>query len=212
MNLLDPTGEYVVNCAQDDADCQKNAAAFEAARQELLKEEYDERVRAAAASWGELGEENGVTVTFGPLDEGIAGEGLPETDHTRKPEGHATLIAPFVIRAGLSGVELLATVAHEGSHVRDYQSFVAAFDPKKPFDSTHNITHEESERRAYMITHLVYTKNGRSFTPSFCSGCTLGSDVRLQGKVNQAINKIVTSSNGPYKDKLTVPLFPLWRR
>lgn len=107
---------------------------------------------------------------------------------------------------------LLATVAHEGSHVQSFQAFANGFNPNNPFDMTNNITHEESEKRAYQITHLVYLETRREkFEPSYCKPCAIGFGVAPVAKVNDAISRIVTSTAGPYAKNLGILLFPAWK-
>ncbi len=60
LRFVDPTGLYTTSCAGDKA-CEKDAKAFETARQTDLKSK-DESVRSAAAAYGATGEANGVTV------------------------------------------------------------------------------------------------------------------------------------------------------
>jgi uncharacterized protein RhaS with RHS repeats len=50
LSFTDPTGMYVTNCASGDKACQKNADAFEKARQHDLKSKNADIRNAAGAS------------------------------------------------------------------------------------------------------------------------------------------------------------------
>lgn len=74
LRFMDPTGQYVTNCASDDKKCNKAADQFETQRQKDLNSK-NKNVRAAAAAFGDQGADNGVHVGFADLgSQGLKGE------------------------------------------------------------------------------------------------------------------------------------------
>ncbi len=139
------------------AKCQKKydkkIDKFEKARQKDLKSK-DPRVRAAAASYGDRGQVNGVHVTVTKLGAGIKGSvydnsGIGKTDIDVK------------VNSNLSGKSLQETVAHEGSHVEDDQAY-----QNSPMDAfgNHgqglNLTHGQTEFNAYKTGAGVDREHG----------------------------------------------------
>jgi RHS repeat-associated protein len=160
--LLDPTGKYVCS---DGKRCEQ----FEKARQEALKSKDANTVRGAKA-YGDLSTkkgdkgDNGVYVGFADnLKDDRAGSvsrrdtGL-ELD-SNSPNGlRATL--NVTIQNDQAGNE--EVVAHEGSHVADYQDFVKALGSDGTVDARAdalNITHRQTETRAYLVS-IGYAQRG----------------------------------------------------
>ena len=160
--LIDPTGKYVCSDA-------KRCQQFEKARQEALKSKDADTVRGAKA-YGDLSTkkgdkgDNGVYVSFkdnlkddrgGSV--GRRGTGI-ELDPNSPNGMRATL--NVTIQSDLAGDQ--ETVAHEGSHVADYQDFVNAIGSDGSIDTRAdalNITHRQTETRAYLVS-IGYAQQG----------------------------------------------------
>ena len=153
--LLDPTGKYVCSDA-------KRCQQFEKARQEALKSKDADTVRGAKA-YGDLSTkkgdkgDNGVYVSFKDNlkdDRGgsVTRRGTGIELDPNSPNGmRATL--NVTIQSDLAGDQ--ETLAHEGSHVADYQDFVNAIGSDGSIDTKAdalNITHRQTETRAYLVS------------------------------------------------------------
>lgn len=193
MKLVDPTGEYVVQC-MDSADCEADKKAFEKARQDGLKSEV-EGERQAALAYGDPGVDNGVTVEFGAV-EGTDGGWTRSNGMDVKGDG---LVANVTvrIRTGLRGRELRAAVGHEGSHLQDRQAYVASADRKTGlFNEALNLTAYETESRAYLLTHRILKATGGS-APTY-GGVALGGRRITDAAVRKAIDTILANRDVPY--------------
>lgn len=198
MNLTDPTGLYVTTCGTGDTKCQKDAAAFEAARQMSL-ESSDPEIRQAAEAFGDPGVDNGVVVSFGDPGKGRLGTATSDvfakSDHTQM-----VTKSQVVIKSGLKGTKLRSVVAHEGSHVADAQAFAASFDMSSgKYDLSLNLTSYETEVKAFMITHSIYKTANEKFKPGCGKECFLGTTQRTEADARRAIDRILADPNGAYK-------------
>ncbi len=197
QKYTDPTGLYTLRCVTDDEQCAADAEAFEKARQQLLKSK-DAEIATAAAAWGDPGQENGVTLAFGSPGDAASGVVSIQGPYLQ-PNGTMQMVASATILQGLRGTELLNAVAHEGSHIRDAQTFVATFTITPTFwDVTKNLTLFQTEMNAFRITHKVYSSANQSFSAG-CRGCRLGAGVRTRADVDLAITKILADPDGQYK-------------
>lgn len=186
----DPSGLYT--CA-DDPKCQsKLDKTFESARQNDLRSRDADIVRSAEA-YGDPTKDNGVTLQFGNPGKGEGGTtvsslGSDSQDHLRA--NSLVTISPKV-----SGSDLDALVAHEGSHALDAQTEVSRINATgSNFRQVLNIHERESEVRAYGMTNAVLSSG--NVTRSFCAGdCKLGAGVP-PWEVQQSIDKIL--SLAPY--------------
>lgn len=160
--LLDPTGKYVCS---DGKRCEQ----FEKARQEALKSKDVDTVRGARA-YGDLSTkkgdkgDNGVYVSFADNLKGDRAGSVSRRDtgielDSNSPNGlRATL--NVTIKSDQAGNE--EVVAHEGSHVADYQDFVNAIGSDGTVDARAdalNITHRQTETRAYLVS-IGYAQRG----------------------------------------------------
>lgn len=92
------------------------------ARQEQLKSS-DESIRNAAAAYGELGDKNGVTVTFATAKElGGAFNGDTTAQQPKNGSEQASATYDVRIKAGMRGSDLANAAVHEGEHVRNAQT------------------------------------------------------------------------------------------
>ena len=84
--------------------------------------------------------------------------------------------ATVVVLPTLRGVNLQAAVVHEGSHLEDFQRFLASFDKQGNANAALNISTKESEQRAYglngdlaRLTGETIRYNGGTFKPIMTS-------------------------------------------
>lgn len=196
VRLTDPTGRYVTTCAAGDSACEKEATAFENARQQALKSS-DTAVSESAAAYGDPGQENGVTVSFQDPGKGLGG--TTNADARASADGSSiSLVADVVIRPGMSGTQLVGIVGHEGSHIRDARAFVATISIESgTWDVSKNLTQYQTEMNAFRITHTVFAAANEKFD-SGCQGCTLGRGRRTGADRDQAIKRILADPSGPY--------------
>lgn len=210
LKYVDPSGRYVVTCAAGDKACNDDAAAFEAARQENLKIK-DQAVRQAALAYGDPGQVNGTTLAFG--DPGKSADGATQPYVQGQSDGSVSLVASVTIRAGIRGTELRAALAHEGSHLRDAQAFVATFTLNaESWDRSLNLTTFATEMKAYHLTQSILAGAGEKRRIG-CVGCILGAGLR-PAEVDQAIKRILADPNGTYRVTPEAPgvlQFPEWQ-
>jgi RHS repeat-associated protein len=203
INLTDPTGRYTTSCSPDDQACLDSAKAFEVARKRNL-ESRDESVRSAAASYGDPGKENGVTVGFGDLGPGKDGVASGTIDAAT---GVFRANMNVTIKSGLSGTVLEGAVAHEGSHVADAQRFAASFsitpDAIK-YTRSLNLTSYQTEMNAYRVTHSVYARGNQLF------GGLLGAGIKASS-VEGNIETILLKNYGVTRTKQGELQIPAWR-
>jgi RHS repeat-associated protein len=155
LRFLDPSGQYL--CSGTREQC----AAVEAARQNDLNSK-DKKVKQAAQAYGDAGVDNGVFVGFADIKSGEGGTVTFGKDKNGKADGtvHVTFSAEQMKAAKDLPEGLDATVAHEGSHVKDDKKLIDSQYAKK-----NDITHRETEHRAYDVSHRVISEElGRNAT------------------------------------------------
>jgi RHS repeat-associated protein len=155
LRFVDPTGAYLVNCAQGDKKCNKAADNFEKQRQKDLNSK-DRKVSDAAAAWGDRGTDNNINVTFKPQAQVDADAGNTDTSHKRVDafvtpgarQGQPDINAEF--SESLGGKDLQRTIAHEGSHLEDELAFIHSWDPwNGRYEGGLNPTHFSTEFQAF---------------------------------------------------------------
>ena len=156
LRFMDPTGQYVTNCASDDKKCNKEVNRFEKQRQKDLKSK-DPNVRAGAAAFGDRGKDNGVHVGFVDLaSQGYKGE----VDAISK-SGNGKTDVEVTIDSALKGKSLQETIAHEGTHVLTDLNFLNSFDSGTAmYNGLLNVTHGETEALAYQAGAGVTREHG----------------------------------------------------
>ena len=177
-----------------------SSSAFEEARQANL-EEKDEAVRQTALGYGDPGEDNGVIITFGNLGKGVGGSLVADISYD-SAAGKFLFHATATFSTDLSGDELRAAAGHEGQHLLDAQSFFATLDHQTgSFDSSKNLTIEQTERNAYLISHRILSIAGSNIKYAARGGpVKLGTGV-VQKLAERRIEDIL---KGPhYAHKLT---------
>ena len=184
VRYVDPTGLYVVDCQLEPKKCEKETERFEKNRQDLLKSKDPEKA-AAAASYGNPKEENGITVAFvNRIDEHRTRGEVEANDPTFTIDaetGKAQQSSTVRILHNQYGRVLRETILHEGSHLVDRKAYTDAIHIKpNRSDESLNITIWESERRAFRLA---------------------------QGYTNEVIDTILNEP--PYSDKdLDSKIFP----
>jgi hypothetical protein len=132
---IDPTGLYDLknNCQPSDKKCNQefnqNAADLRAALARLqnqlnkVKDPLQKaRIQAALNALGTEGDHNGVTVVFGPIATGAAGNTLPANDPTTFKETYTVTLDP---KKNANIDEYAINAAHEGTHVDDLNKQIA---------------------------------------------------------------------------------------
>jgi len=116
-----------------------------------------------------------------------------------------------VINSRLSGIELVAAVGHEGSHVADAQDVVKSIQildaAKGTFKVGANITRYQSEQRAYRVTDTLFrsaNESGRFYCGA--NDCILGRGLRLPSQLSREIDRIL--ANSPLYRSDGMPLAP----
>jgi hypothetical protein len=158
LRFTDPTGLYLCS---DKAAC----ADFETARQATLQSNSaSAELKAAAAVYGDWGQDNGITVKFG--DPGKDAAAITSSAAHFGVEGDVAVVksvsSDVTVRPGLSSIEEQGVVVHEGSHVLDAQAKAKTWDPKTN-SFGREITYAESERRAYHLTAQIAALTGQTF-------------------------------------------------
>lgn len=212
QKYVDPTGMYITTCATNDKACQEEASNFEAARQEALQSK-DEGIRNAALAYGDPGTDNGVEVSFGDPGKGRNGSAAGFDAFYDSETNSMSLSVDVTIRPGLSGTSLLEAVVHEGQHASDAQGFLGGF-TNDGFDSSLNISHYESELRAYRLSHRVLGAAGKKAKYPCGSKCSLGKGVKGPTDADRRIKRLLKDPAMGYE--LTEqndggPLFSGWQ-
>jgi len=187
LRFTDPTGKYLCS---DTAACHE----FEKARQESLK---DPATKAAAAAYGEPGQDNGVTVSFEKPPKG-AGD---TKGHIEANEQATAMVKKVKVRItpGTKGVDLEALVAHEGVHVLHWEKWAASWDiNKSTYDISKNPTGYDDEFAANQATDRVYARNQQTAPFGDCKGCQLGAVNHTPAEVAAAIRRILADPAGIY--------------
>ena len=176
-------------CDDSDACDSPQDEAFEIARENDLKSNDPDVVRAARAY------EKGVTIEFrdlGPIIES-------ETRHDIRGDASAPnglrAIETVVLRFNMAPVPLEAAIGHEGSHVADAQDFVKAITPTGEIDQSKNVSIYETEFRAYMVTQLILDSHKVRLGYGECrkeAPCHLGFGV-ARAQAIQTINELLAN-------------------
>jgi hypothetical protein len=189
LRFTDPTGMYVCKTGQD-------CTAFEKALDGLRNSKNDDVARAAAA-YGALGQNNGVTVGFADLTKkGENGSTVSTVGVDPNDPSGKTFRAnsDVTINSKISGDDLAATVGHEGSHVADAQDVVNSgiiFTGQGDYAGT-NITPYQSEQRAYGVTNAILSSENQSRKYGCgMSPCILGRGAGMATQLPGVIDQIL---------------------
>jgi uncharacterized protein RhaS with RHS repeats len=149
LRLVDPTGMYTTDCAQDDKKCNKLIDNFEKARQKDLKSK-NENVRNGANAYGGRGDDNGVVVHVVTGQQMQQAIGVTANGAVVPTPGRDEDRVDVYINKDLGGEDLQRTVAHEGTHVGDDLPFINSFNPDTGmYNAALNITHGQTEFNAF---------------------------------------------------------------
>lgn len=202
LRFMDPTGQYI--CAGG------GCADFERARQAVLQSR-DADARRGGEAYGAPGEDNGVTVNFMDNLEHDRGGIVHRTSQAvrldPKDPTHFQALLVVTIRSDRAGNQEI--VAHEGSHVADYQAFVRSMTMQGGADQSLNITGRQSEFRAY-LTSITYAQRGNlptRFGPcGMMAECTF-PPMMMPAQRAQRINDLLNDPRQRYTG-LDEPLYP----
>jgi hypothetical protein len=147
-------------------------------------------------------------ITSGKVDRGgtvqRAGTGI-EANPADPSKVQATLLV--TILTGQIGN--LGTVAHEGSHVADHQDFINSVNTGGVFDQHLNITHRETETRAYQLSIGITLAGNDRLNYGPCgvqSECNFKPGI-MPALKDQLIQELLNDPKQGYKDLDTV-LYP----
>jgi RHS repeat-associated protein len=194
LRFTDPTGLYV---CKDSKDCSSKADIAFGKALDSLRGSSNADVARAAAAYGTVNSDNGVTVGFADLTKkGENGNTVSTIGVDPNDSSGKTLRAnsDVTINSKISGDDLAATVGHEGSHAADAQDVVKS-GLTESGDAIHagmNITPYQSEQRAYGVTNVILSSENQS--RKFACGmstCTLrvgsGMPAQLPGVIDQIV-------------------------
>jgi RHS repeat-associated protein len=169
------------------------AGATALAQSGRLNATQQAEVAQAVRSYGTEGDGNKVLVAFGPQASGTGAT----TDGAAADD---SIVVTF--GRGAKGFDLIADVAHEGSHVLDNQSFnLLHSNGGMYFDGRNgDISQYETERRAYEVTSLVAQAKGRGSylndSPSYEVWSSGWKAAERETKRARAIDRVISSHYG----------------
>jgi len=194
LRYTDPTGLYACADDKNGSHCaSKQDQAFEKTLAGLRGKDGD--VGRAAAAYGAVNEDNGVTVGFKDLS--TKGEnGTTTSTIGTDANGNLRANSDVTINSKVSGDDYAAAVGHEGSHVADAQDVVKSglsggLLEGQPIHAGMNITPYQSEQRAYGVTNAILSMQNQSRKfDCGANACTLGRDSgmpALPGVIDQIV-------------------------
>lgn len=202
VNLIDPTGLYT--CRDDPKDGSSHCASaadvkFEKTLETLRNSDNSDVARAAAA-YGAVNSDNGVTVSFADLS--TKGENGNTVSTIGYSNGEFRANSDVTINSKINGDSYAAAIGHEGSHAADAQDVVKSglTENNQKIYAGMDITHYQSESKAWGVTQSIL-KSG-NFTQKFDCGtenCSLGATVaigdktELPGQLGDVIDTILAN-------------------
>ncbi|MCX6620774.1 MAG: hypothetical protein NTY38_06785 [Acidobacteria bacterium] len=156
LRFTDPTGMYTCEGTKDQC------AEFEKSRAGLLKSK-DADARRAGTAYGTAKDNNGVVVRFADKLQDRGGTVSPVAGGLRAdPNDSGRVQANLLVTIQSGNIGNQETIAHEGSHVADYQAFADSLSAANQWgDQSLNITHMATEVRAYELS-VRYALSGNS--------------------------------------------------
>ena len=204
LRYNDPSGLYV--CEGDEEECEE----FRIALESLLEDAEGDTLRAAE-SYGDFGDENGVVVRIATIEGDESGHaGLDRSSPFDVDTAAGSLIANVIVTIDPTKSGNVGTIGHEGSHAADYQELlggVAVAGGIAYGDSSLNITHRQSELRAYRLEIGLNHRANRD--PTF-GGFTFRRSM-TGARREQMIHEMLDAHPTVY-DNLDSPLFPGWEQ
>ena len=204
LRFMDPTGMYT--CEGTDEQCRQ----FEKSRAAILKSKDADAVRAANA-YGKVKTDNGVIVTFADKLQDRGGTvSRIDTGLRVDPNNPNKFQATLAVTIQSDNIGNQETIAHEGSHVADYQSFVNSIDMAGNMDQSLNITHMATEVRAYELSVRYALSGNTSLNFGPCGG--VGGECKFSPGMmpavrDQKIIDLLTDPRNKYTGLNTV-LYP----
>lgn len=173
LSNTDPTGLYT---CKDSTDCSSKADQKFEKTLAGLRDSKDADVARAAAAYGGMNKDNGVTVGFANLS--AKGENGNTVSTIGYADGSLRANSDVTINSKIDGDSYAAAIGHEGSHAADAQDVVRSglTEDGKGIHAGEDITHYQSEVRAWGVTNTIL-KSG-NFTQAFDCGaaaCKLGA-------------------------------------
>jgi hypothetical protein len=193
----------------------KQCADFERARLSLLDPKSSTAAqRRAAGAYGDPKNDNGVHVGFADSIKGDRGgkagarnggiEDAPTSEHANGVRA-AVDVTIQASRAGSA-----ETIAHEGSHVADFQAFVGSITPAGA-DRSLNITGRQSEVRAYQLSIGIAQRGNNTLDYGPCgvmAECKF-PPAMMPAQRDERINDLLDKNYD--QDYLNSPLYPQFK-
>lgn len=166
---IDPDGMYDVSCQQGDQECKANAERLKAARaqlQILMSKSSGAQQMALNRALNAIGTENdhnGVNVVFGPSPTGGAMTAQTGNLLTVDFKQIDSRISEFSKQGNNFdvGVVIAAGLAHEGTHIADYNDPSTGMSQLSPKLKNVWDMDEYFEVRAYMVESFAYEAAGK---------------------------------------------------
>jgi|SRR5579859_1563400 len=188
-SLPDANFVRTYRCADSDTCDSPEDEAFELARENDLKSNDPDVVRAARA-YGK-----GVTVEFGALEPGIQSETCHDVRGDVTAPNGLRAVETVIFTFNIPAAQLEAAIGHEGSHVADAQDFVKAISPTGEIDQSKNLSTYQTEFRAYMVTQSILDSHKVRLGFGECgkeAPCYLGFGV-ARAQAIQTINELLAN-------------------
>ena len=221
LKYTDPTGLYI--CNGTDSECQQFTQSLKdvtAARDSYKKgsDEYNQ-LNSALTAYGKAGVDNGVTVAFGAIASGAAGNtdvgvnvdanGSKIVTATNPTGQNISVTIDLSQNTSVNGFNRLAvTAAHEGSHVADGSALVGALPMSLTGQAAAsvlggplNLTTYATETRAYQASS--FTAQGLRFPPLSVGNFEIWNAgwkaADVQTSRSKGISGYLADPSGPYK-------------
>jgi len=204
LRFTDPTGMYTCEGTEDQ--CKQ----FEKTRAGLLKSKDSAAVNAGKA-YGKAGENNGVLVRFADKLPDRGGSVSPVDGGIRNdPSNPQRFQANLLVTIESGNIGNAETVAHEGSHVADYQAFANSLSIASQWgDQSLNITHMATEVRAYNLSIRLASQGNKTTNFGPCGLMTECKfpPAQMPAQRDQLIRDLLTHPGSIYRNLDTV-LYP----
>ena len=204
LRFTDPTGMYT--CEGTAAQCKQ----FEKTRAGLLKSKDSGAVKAGTA-YGKATDNNGVVVRFADKLPDRGGTVAPVDGGIRNdPSDPERFQANLLVTIQSGNIGNAETIAHEGSHVADYQAFADTLSIANQWgDQSLNITHMETEVRAYNLSIRLAASGNQTTNFGPCGMMTecKFSPGQMPAQRDQLIQQLLTHPGSIYTglDKVLLP-------
>jgi hypothetical protein len=206
LRFMDPTGMYICEGTNDEC------SDFDNALQRIMKKDRNKAIGIRAAkAYGQLGEKNGVRVRFvDALENNRGGRvdkiGMGLDQDPLNPSSYQASLMVSILKSQIKNQEI---IAHEGSHVADYQAYVRSLsEDLTEGDDSLNITKRESEMRAWQLS--VSMQINSNVRPNYGT-CGVDECIftpsTLPATRDRLINQLLSDPRNSYKG-LDIKLYP----